>query len=277
MPSHMDQRPFQSGQTQRSTRGADYQFVPRPVAGLADEYPPGHIDPPHSHVRAQLLYAISGVTIIITRGAQYVLPPQRALWLPAGMEHEVHFRDRVSIRTLYIQPDAVPDLPEDCRVIEVSPLLRELIVEATRIPVEYDTRKRDGLVMALILDELQSANVVPLRVPMPDDPRLVRVCEAILKDLSQDKTLDAWASLAAMGRRTFTRAFRRETGMSFAVWCQNARLMEAITRLATGAQVTAVALDVGYSSPSAFTAMFRRMFGVPPTHYMAARPEEPAA
>jgi transcriptional regulator GlxA family with amidase domain len=121
--------------------------------------------------------------------------------------------------------------------------------------------------MELILDELRLAPTVPLHVPMPKSDRLLRVCYAILRNPAKELALDKCADAAAMGRRTFTRAFRRETGMSYAMWCQNVRLMEAVSLLASGQSVTSVALDVGYSSPSAFTAMFRRVFGVPPSHY----------
>jgi AraC-like DNA-binding protein len=109
-------------------------------------------------------------------------------------------------------------------------------------------------------------------VPMPHNERLVRVCTAILRDPAQNDALDEWAESAGMGRRTFTRTFRRETGISFATWRQNVRLMEALSRLAVGQPVTTVALDVGYNSPSAFTAMFRRAFGSAPTQYIATIP-----
>jgi AraC-like DNA-binding protein len=144
-----------------------------------------------------------------------------------------------------------------------------LIVEATRMPIEYDEQGREGRIMRLIIDEIMASEAVPLHVPMPQHPRLARICSAVLADPAQNDALDDWADVAAMGRRTFTRAFRRETGMSFATWRQNVRLIEAMSRLAIGQSVTRVAFDVGYSSPSAFTAMFRRTFGVAPTHYMS--------
>ncbi len=251
----------------RSTRGADYQDVPRPVAALADEYPPNSYDPPHSHKRGQLVYAISGVLVCTTREATFVVPPQRALWVPAGVVHEARTRGHVSLRTLYLDDSVGAALPRHCMTIEVSTLLRELIVEATRIPVEYDVDSRDGRVMALIVDEILGAHRTPLHVPMPQHPQLVRICHAILKDPAQNDVLDDWAVAAGMSRRTFTRVFRHETGVTFATWRQNVRLIEAMSRLSTGQSVTAVAFDVGYSSPSAFTAMFRRAFGVPPTQY----------
>lgn len=253
----------------RSTRGIDYQDVPRPVAALADDYPPGHIDPPHSHTRGQLIYSTTGVMTVTTEQASFVVPPQRAVWVPSGVTHEAYCRGAVACRTLYIDETAIAGLPSATRVIEVSDLLRELIVEATHMPIEYDEAGRDGRVMALILDELVSSQAAPLHVPMPQHPRLVRICQTILQDPAQNDVLDDWADAAGMGRRTFTRAFRKETGMSFAAWRQNVRLMEALSRLATGESVTRVAFDVGYNSPSAFTAMFRRTFGVAPTHYLS--------
>lgn len=253
----------------RSTRGIDYQDVPRPVAALADDYPSGHFDPPHSHSRGQLIYATTGVMTVTTAAASFVLPPQRAVWVPPNVLHEARCRGRVSCRTLYIRPESAPGLDDACRVIEVSNLLRELIVEATRLPLEYDEADRDGRVMLLLLDEIRRARTAPLHVPMPAHPRLAKICTAILEDPAQADMLDDWADAAGMGRRTFTRAFRKETGMSFASWRQNVRLMEALSRLANGEPVTRVALDVGYNSPSAFTAMFRRAFGVAPTHYLS--------
>jgi AraC-like DNA-binding protein len=252
----------------RSTRGDDYQDVPRPVAALADEYPPNSYDPPHCHKRGQLIHAISGVLVCTTREATFVVPPQRGLWVPSGVVHDARTRGHVSLRSLYLDDAASLGLPRVARTIEVSSLLRELIVEATRIPVEYDCDSRDGRVMNLIVDEVRAAPTAALQVPMPRHAQLLRVCQAILRDPAQNDVLDDWSDAAGMGRRTFTRVFRRETGITFATWRQNVRLMEAMARLATGHSVTTVAFDVGYSSPSAFTAMFRRAFGVPPTQYL---------
>lgn len=251
----------------RSTKSVDYQKVARPVAALVDEYPPGFVDPKHSHPRAQLLFATAGVMTISTSEASFVVPPQRALWIPPNLEHEAVCRGAVSLKTLYVDMNARPNLPKTCRAIEVSNLLRELIVEATLLPIEYDEGGRGGRIMNLILDEITATPAAPLHVPMPTDARLARASKAILADPADTKTLDDWARAVNMGRRTFTRLFRQQTGMSFAAWRQHVRLMEALARLATGQRVTNVAFDIGYNSPSAFTAMFRRTFGVSPSHY----------
>ena len=261
----------------RSTRGADYQNVPRPIAALSDEYAAGFHDPRHSHTRGQLIYASKGVMLVTTDQASFIVPPQRAVWVPAGMPHEAYARRRLSIRTLYVSPEACADLPKVCRVIEVTDLLRELIIEAARVPIEYDLEGRDGKLMDLILTELRTMHGAPLQVPMPSNDRLVRVCMTILKDPAQNDALDEWAGSAGMGRRTFTRSFRRETNVSFASWRQQVRLMEALSRLTTGQSVTDVAFTVGYSSSSAFTAMFRRTFGVPPTRFLSEQSTPPAA
>lgn len=271
----MDQTLFRAGHAARSTRGADYQDVPRPVSALADDYPPGHIDPPHSHSRAQLLYSTTGVMIVITKASSFVVPPQRAVWVPGGVEHEVRCRGRVSCRTLYFDTTAIAGLPDISQVIEVSDLLRELIVEATRLPIEYDEIGRDGRVMDLIVDEIITSRHAPLHVPMPHSERLARVCAAVLAEPAGKDALDDWAEMAAMGRRTFTRSFRAETGMSFAAWRQRVRLVEALSLLAVGAPVTNVSFEVGYGSPSAFTAAFRRAFGASPTHYLSDASSSP--
>lgn len=247
-------------------RSRDLEWVPRPVVALADEYPARFVDPRHCHGRAQLLYAAAGVMSVVTDDASFVIPPQRAVWVPAGAYHEVTCRSAVSVRTLYIE--AGDELPRECRVIEVSDLLRALILEAMKLPREYDAAGRDGRIVQLILDSLNAPDLSRLGAPMPRDPRLLQVCRALIADPTRDDGLDDWATLACMSRRTFTRAFRDETGMSLAEWRQHARLLEALARLACGQPVTTIAYDVGYESPSAFTAAFQRAFGVPPSRYL---------
>lgn len=247
-------------------RSADLAWVPRPVVALADEYPARFVDPRHSHNRAQLLFAAAGVMSVVTDNASFVIPPQRAIWVPAGAYHEVTCRSPVSVRTLYFEPGL--DLPSECRVIEVSELLRALILEAMTLPREYDANGRDGRIVELILDSIRAPSTVRLGAPMPTDPRLLRVCQALVADPTRDDSLDQWAEMACMSRRTFTRAFREQIGMSLAEWRQHVRLLEALARLACGQPVTTIAFDVGYESPSAFTAAFQRAFGVPPSRYM---------
>jgi AraC-like DNA-binding protein len=176
---------------------------------------------------------------------------------------------RVEMRTLYLRRDAAGKLPRLCCVMNVSPLLRELILAATEMPLAYDERGRDGRVMRLVMDELGRASDLPLHLPRPADRRLTRICDAILQAPADTRSLDEWAAAVGASTRTLARRFRQETGMSFAAWRQQARLLESLRRLAAGEAVTKVALDCGYATPSAFGAMFRRALGVTPSAYFA--------
>lgn len=204
---------------------------------------------------------------VIVEVESFVIPPQRALWIPAGVTHEVSCRGPVSIRTLYFE-DALGTLAgEACRVIEISDFLKALILEVIRCNDQYDANGRQGRIVRLLIDEMGTMPDAPYSARMPTDYRLLRVCRQILDNPADDRDLDDYASLAGMSRRTFTRLFRQETGMGLAVWRQQVRLMEAVSLLAMGQPVTTVAFDVGYESASAFTAMFHRSFGAPPSQY----------
>lgn len=146
-------------------------------------------------------------------------------------------------------------------------LLTELILEAIALPLEYDRDGRDGRIMSLILDEIQRMPVLPLSLVMPADQRLRRICAALLENPGDRSDLDQWARRAGMARRTLTRRFRAETGMGFGAWRQQLRLLEGLSRIATGQSVTAAALDAGYHSPSAFTAAFGSNLGASPSKY----------
>lgn len=241
--------------------------VLRSVVPLSDEYPAGFIDAMHSHSRAQILYAAAGVMSVSTPSTSFVIPPQRALWLPPDMQHEVSCRGAVALRTLYVDPEFA-GCPSECRVFEVSDFLRALILEAATFVPDYDVDGREGKIVELLLAEIATMPTAPFCARMPRDYRLLRVCTALLADPSDRRNLSDWAAVAGMGRRSFTRAFRNETGTGLAMWRQQVRLMGAISMLSAGQSVTSVAFEVGYESASAFTAMFHRAFGAPPSHYV---------
>ena len=243
------------------------ESIPRPVLAIGHDYPASFELDRHHHLRNQLLYAEKGVVAVSTSQGAWTAPPERAVWIPAGVPHSVRMVGQVSTRSVLIAADASPDFGDRCRVVAVSPLLRQLLVAAASIPPEYDEHGRDGLVMRLLVAEVAQAQVVRLSAPFPQSPELAAKCHAFLERPSVHDTIDGWAGDLGMGRRAFTRAFRRETGMSFAEWRQQASLLAALPRLAAGEPVTAVALDLGYDSPAAFATMFRRLAGVPPSRY----------
>ena len=181
--------------------------------------------------------------------------------------HGIVMSGDVTMRTLYLRDDAAARMPTTCHVLPVSPLLRELIIRATELPLRYDEQGPAGYVVALLLVELYEADTLPLQLPMPGDKRLRQICESLLATPGDPRTLEQWASSANASARTLARLFLAETGLTFGAWRQQARVLEAMGRLGSGAPVTDVALDLGYESVSAFSAMFRRAAGTSPRQY----------
>ncbi|MCQ4211183.1 MULTISPECIES: AraC family transcriptional regulator [Streptomyces] len=245
----------------------DYQDVPRPLAAMARDLPDGHHIPPHRHRRAQLIYGTTGAITVATDHGVWVAPATRGVWLPPGLTHAMTCAGAVAMRTLYIARDASARLPGVPTVVSVSPLLRELIDEATRLPVHYDLDGRDGVLMDLLLHELVPRPVPALHLPVPADADLADLCAAIRRDPQERWTTGRAAAHAHLSTRSLQRRFAAATGLSLAHWVQQARLLHAVTLLARGTPVTAVAGAVGYATPSAFTAMFHRALGTPPTAY----------
>ena len=244
----------------------------RPVVGYAADFAPGHHIRRHRHAAGQLIFAASGVMTVTAEGGRWVVPPERAVWVPPRAPHEIRMTGAVRMRTLYLTGDATAGLPDACAVVQVGPLLRELVLRAVAFARPYAARSREARLVAVLLDELVAARTAPLHLPMPRDPRVRAVTERLAADPADKRALAAWARIGGASTRTLARLFRRETGLGFAQWRQQARLLRALERLAAGEPVTTVAIDLGYDSPSAFIAMFRARLGATPGRYFAAPP-----
>ncbi len=242
--------------------------APRPIIAIGHSFPPSFELAEHRHRRSQFLYATNGVMAVSTPDGAWVAPPERAVWIPAGTPHSVRMVGAVQTRSVLIEPHACQARGPICQVVGVSPLLRQLLVAAADLPINYDESDRDGLVMNLLIAEINRAPLIPLAVPFPAHAALARLCHAFLGRPRATATIDQWAGALAMNRRSFTRLFRRETGMSFAEWRQQACLSVALPKLAAGEPVTAIAFDLGYDGPGNFTTMFKRVVGVPPSRYL---------
>jgi AraC-like DNA-binding protein/mannose-6-phosphate isomerase-like protein (cupin superfamily) len=243
----------------------------RPLVAHAARYADGERIPRHRHPVAQLIHAWQGVMSVRTDQGSWVVPPQRAVWVPPGVVHSIRMRGRVEMCTVYLEPRRVPDAPSGCCVVQVTPLLRELILRAAGFAPAAAETGPEARVAALLVDEIRAAPVAPLHLPEPRDPRLRAVTRALLRDPGDARSLSAWARQAGASARTLARGFLRETGMGFGVWRQQARLLRGLELLAEGEPVTGVALELGYAGPSAFIAMFRRSLGATPGRYF--RPE----
>ena len=240
--------------------------TPRPVVATGSDYSYGHLLPRHTHRRAQLLYGATGVMQVSTHDGNWVVPPQRAVWIPAGIAHEVVMLG-VSTRSLYVEPGTV-DLGSRCQVISVSPLMRHLLMEAVEIPLTYDEAGRDGTLIDLLLHELARSTHLPLHIPLPVDARLLGLCQGFVQHPDAHQSPQQWADHLHISLRTFNRLFRQQTGLSFSQWRQRACVVLALARLAEGELVTRIALDFGYDSPAAFSTMFRRVLGQAPSVWL---------
>ena len=240
------------------------------MRGAVFAYPAGERLPWHVHNRGQLVYAVSGTMLVEAQAGLWVTPPQRAVWVPPRVRHRITMDTDVAMRTLYVDPLAGLALGARCGVSEVTPLLRELIVALTDLGRQRNEARRAAL-ERLILDELGRIPAAPLHLPDGRDPRLRRITARLQNDPADARPLAAWGKIAGASESTLVRLFRSECGMSFGDWKRQARLLYALKRLARGDPVTTVALDAGYSSPSAFTYMFRRVLGSAPSMYFKTR------
>lgn len=241
---------------------------------------------PHRHPWGQLAFSTTGVTRLTVEHGSYLVPPSRALWIPPDVEHAVTVVEDATLLTLYLHqprgrcgPGALPAAEQvawrECRVMEVTELLRALVVQMDVTPdggsePAPDVLKRERLLTALVLDELRRAPALRLGVALPRDKRLRTLCQAVLAEPARHRTLDGWARDAGASPRTLARLFRDELGVSFGQWRQQVFLSRALGMAAEGRPMAEIAGELGYASASAFTAMVRRSVGQPPRSFFAA-------
>jgi AraC-like DNA-binding protein len=234
------------------------------IASLRRDYPAGHVIPLHFHARDQLVYASRGVMTVRASDSAWVVPTDRAVWIPATLPHTITMSGLVSMRTLYLKPRLTKVLPRNCCVVNVTSLLRELILRACSVAILDRKDRRQRHLIDLIVDQLEAIQTVSLQLPDPSDSRALRVAGVLLSDPGDQRTLTEICKGIGAGKRTIERRFQEETGMTFGKWRQQLRLMQAMRLLAEGAKVTHAAMEAGYSTPSAFISMFRKAWGTTP-------------
>ncbi|WP_019140722.1 AraC family transcriptional regulator [Noviherbaspirillum massiliense] len=240
----------------------------RPVRLVARDLNASELLAAHSHDWSQVTYALDGVVRVTVGNSTWIVPPLRAIWIPAQAVHEVATLEKTRLRVLYLHASAAPFPHAECQVLDVSPLLRELIV-ALSLADAGDAR--ESMLSALILDELGRLATLPIRIALPADKRLKSLCEALLRDPAQSLTLAEWAQQVGATERTLARLFEQELNMSFGQWRQQARLAHAAPLIARGVPLSQVASKLGYASQSAFSAMFKRTFGQSPSAFFARK------
>ena len=252
-------------------RSEDHEFlqtVPRPIAAMAKSYPPGYEGYRHTHARAQFLYAASGSMRLTLDLGCWIIPPKRAVWLPAMYPHQTGGIDPLEMRTLYIRNDAaLTSVPQSPRMLHVSPLLHELVLRVVNLPIEYDEDGQDGRIVSALLGEIDWTPIHPVSLPSLRDERLRTMEQVLSRNPRDSSTLEQWATRLAIAPRTLTRLIRRETNLSFQAWRDQIRTFIAIPLVTEGRPLAEIADALGYETAWSFTAMFKRVTGKVPSRY----------
>lgn len=226
--------------------------------------------PCHQHSWAQIAYPYSGSIRVFASNTTWIVPSLRAVWIPPDVEHQVTMLGDVELRTVYIAPEAAPKTLRRCTVFEVTDLLKALIEALRTNPSDgsaYADKRRKQL-SQLILTELVQVSALSLGLPMPHDRRLQAMCKALTMDPGSTATLDEWAKVVGASSRTLSRLFEQELGLGFGEWRQQLRLASAIDLMGKRVPLNEVASKLGYANPAAFTVMFKRAFGIPPSQFI---------
>ncbi len=241
-----------------------YPTKRRPIRVVARNLEADELLRAHQHPWAQVTYAINGMMQVFANQQTWFVPPQRAIWIPAHIVHEVRTVEKTQTRVIYVDGNVAPIPGNRCVVLEVSALMRELVRSLTSL---NQAGAREDHLAACLLDELAVAENLPMGVTMPLDKRLRAVCESLLADPSSNLTLREFSTHAGASERTLARLFEQELNMSFGQWRQQMRLARAAPLVANGMPISAVAAELGYTSQSAFSAMFKKTFGKSPSAF----------
>jgi AraC-like DNA-binding protein len=226
--------------------------------------PAGTVFDWHVHEDHQLAWASRGVLTVRSGSEAWVLPPTRALWIPAGVRHETLSEGAATMRTAYVRPGTCLIAWTTCTPVEVSPLVAELLSHLENDELDSATRTHAEL---LLVDLLEPVPTLSFEVRMPTDDRALRVAQRLIDDPAVDRTLAEWGADVGASSRTLARAFIADTGLPFARWRALVRLQRAMAGLGSNESVNEVARQVGYESASAFVAAFRRETGITPARY----------
>jgi AraC-like DNA-binding protein len=240
--------------------------IPACPAFVLSEHYSAFDGPWHAHRRAQFVYASDGILTTRTARGLWVVPPRRAVWIVPGELHKGSAPKGFWLKTLYADPSLVP-IPAKCCVVSVDRLLDALLTEASTFGADYPLDGPEQRLMQVILDRLPQLEIAPSFLPMPTDSRLTTLASILECNPADQRPLSALATASGMTARTAARLFVRETGLTFAQWRQQMRLLKAMQSLSLGESVTNVAADVGYNDVSAFITVFKSAFGETPARY----------
>lgn len=245
--------------------------LPAPIVFRTAQMPPRATYPKHRHAWGEFVYSFSGVMEVKLAEQHYIAPPQYGIWLPPDVEHRGLNRQQALHSSLYVATNLCNALPEATCALTVSPLARALLEHLRLHPPGQPPNPQEQRLLRVLVDQLSHAQSVGSYLPHSDDPVLAAVLQALEEHPGDERSLAELAAAFNSTERTLSRRCQRDLGMSFAEWRQRLRVVKALPRLESREKVETIALDLGYSSASAFIAMFRRMTGVTPDEHRRAR------
>lgn len=242
------------------------------VIGLSSEHTYRELTPTHTHSRAQFLYASMGNIQVFTPNNVWLVPPMCALWIPANVEHSVISLSHVKLNTALIEVNAAALMGKECFIIRVSNLLHELLIRLNQItqidpPNIVSSQEISEALQILIFEEIHRANLLSIQIPWPKDKRLLKICQQLLHSPNHSKDLTDWADDIGTSSRTLMRMFQKETGLSYRAWIQQMHIAHALSKISNGESIAQISEALGYTNPSAFSAMFKRHLGKTPQQF----------
>lgn len=244
------------------------------VIGLSSEHTYRELTPTHTHSRAQFLYASMGNIQVFTPNNVWLVPPMCALWIPANVEHSVISLSHVKLNTALVEVSAAALMGKECFIIRVSNLLHELLIRLNQItqidpPNIVSSQEVSDALQILIFEEIHRANLLSIQIPWPKDKRLLKICQQLLHSPNHSKDLTDWADDIGTSSRTLMRMFQKETGLSYRAWIQQMHIAHALSKISNGESIAQISEALGYTNPSAFSAMFKRHLGKTPQQFRA--------
>jgi AraC-like DNA-binding protein len=230
----------------------------------------------HSHTKGQLFSLQSGLTIIETVMGNWMLPPHRCCWIPPSHRHSMRSCGDIAGWSIYLTSDLCDLLPSRPVVLALSPLLDQIVRRIGAWKQNAPTPSFRRHLLAVLCEEIRSAKIQPLALPMPSDPRLKLFVKNMAHRPENERTLDSWAKVTGMSKRSLLRNFRMETGITIGQWRQHLRVLTAAEKLSSGSSVTQTSLAVGYLSVSAFIKTFKRVMGITPLAYSRVNDKPPS-
>lgn len=226
--------------------------------------------PIHQHVKGQLVLSARGSIVCRTLDGIRIVPSNGAVWVPGGVPHRIAISDNGRAYCVFIDPDAGA-LPTTCATFSINPMVREMIFHLAKRPPLYPLEGPTSRLAQVLLDELTQMKAEPLHFPVTSHPKIQQIAAQLIETPSDRRTVKDWAATVAMSERTLARLILKHTGMTFGRWRQQLHIVVAVQKLGFGTSVQVISQDLGYDSPSAFTAMFKKYMGQPPRRYLQDR------